>query len=425
MAIFPFSNAYVINKDVLVGSSFKAGMVLMQDSNGQVKPADSQLLVYKSVAEKQLSIIGIAAGDSNIIGNTIIVPDYIGSNYLDSNSNFVSISDREYVSVKRQLLDYADETVNEYYNINYSPKPKRRGIGVYPLSGDTFATDQFSPVLHGDYGFDGTNTITFSPGDLLTIGGGINAGKLVKVNQNSFGPEVLVVGIVDKFLTQTGLLHFRQIQSSLNFGSNPYILSVDPGNRASFSSGSTTTFNLASSSNTGTLLNGTGYSSTNGGVWVFDGIDDGINTAINIDNDPIGIHAWIYCNDVTSTGGRGIVLSDNGGWDRGLEIYNSMWGVHTGSPINQQTFGSVSNNTWYNIFLSYVSNVWTLYVNGVQINTGASTSSSGSLATIGRADYQSTRIFLGYISQVNIYNRGLTATQITNYYNATKSRYGL
>ena len=32
----------------LVGSSFKAGMVLMQDNNGQVKPADSQLLFNKN-----------------------------------------------------------------------------------------------------------------------------------------------------------------------------------------------------------------------------------------------------------------------------------------------------------------------------------------------------------------------------------------
>lgn len=149
---FPFSNAYVINEDAVAGSSFKAGMILVTNSAGNVVPADSQLLLDKSLSEKKLSIIKIAAGDSNISGNTIIVPDYIGSNYLDSNSNFVSISDREYFSVKRQLLDYADETVNEYYNINYSPKPKRRNMGVYPLKGDTFATDQFSPVLHGDYG---------------------------------------------------------------------------------------------------------------------------------------------------------------------------------------------------------------------------------------------------------------------------------
>jgi len=425
MAIYPYTNTYVINKDVVAGSTFKAGMVLMLNSDGKAVPADSQLLVFDSLGQKQAKILGLAAGDSNLTGNTIIVPDVVGNNYLDSNKNFVEASNAEYIAIRRQLLDYADETINEYYNMNFSPKPKKRGIGVYSLTGDTFATDQFKAVLHGDYGLDGTDTITFSAGDLLTYGGGINAGKLVKVNANSFGPDVVVIGIVEKYNPNIGLLYFKYVFDTLSFGTNPYIFSADPGNIISYSQGSTTALNLANVSNSATLLNGTAYSSSYGGAWLFDGTDDGINTAINIDNDPIGIHAWVYCTEVTSTGGRGIVLSDNGGWDRGLEIYGSRWGVHTGSPLNQTVLGTVSNNTWYNIFLSYVSNVWTLYVNGILIGSGASTSSSGSLATIGRADYQSTRIFQGLISQVNIYNRGLTATEILAYYNATKSRYGL
>ncbi len=64
-------------------------------------------------------------------------------------------------------------------------------------------------------------------------------------------------------------------------------------------------------------------------------------------------------------------------------------------------------------------------MNGSFVFSSSSTPSSGSLATIGRAYYESTRIFQGLISQVNIYNRGLTATEVLNYYNATKGRYGL
>ena len=115
---------------------------------------------------------------------------------------------------------------------------------MYPLKGDTFATDQFSPVLHGDYGLDSTAIQSLNPGDLLTFGGGINAGKLVKVNVNSFGPEVLVVGIVDRYNSTTGLLYFRQMNSTLSFGVNPYVLAIDAGNLSSFSSGSTNTTNL-------------------------------------------------------------------------------------------------------------------------------------------------------------------------------------
>ena len=198
------------------------------------------------------------------------------------------------------------------------------------------------------------------------------------------------------------------------------VFSIDAGNSKSYSGSGVTANGLIGGAN-GALLNGTGYSSVAGGCWSFDGTDDGINTTINIDNDPIGIHAWIYCTEVTSVNGRGIVLSDNGGWDRGLEINDSKWGVHTGNSLYK--VGTVSNNTWYNIFLSYSSNVWTLYVNGSFVFSSTSTTSPGSLATIGRADYFSTRIFQGLISQVQIYNRALTATEIIQLYNATKDRY--
>ena len=48
-----------------------------------------------------------------------------------------------------------------------------------------------------------TNNIIFTvapnPGDLLTFGAGINAGKLVKVDTSGYGPSVVIVGTVIKF----------------------------------------------------------------------------------------------------------------------------------------------------------------------------------------------------------------------------------
>jgi hypothetical protein len=423
MAIYPYFSTTIINKDVLINSSFKAGMALVLDNNGRAIKADSQLLIFDSAAQKYGKFLGFATSDHDISGNTIIIPDVIGSNYLDSNLNFVKTENTEYSVPKRALLDYQDSAISSFYNNTDLNPAAKRGVGVYNTPGDYFVTDQFARVLHGDYGLDLTTTVELNPGDLLTFGGGINAGKLVKVNIDSFGPEVLIIGTVLKHVPASGLLYFKQSSYRSLFGANPYLFSADPGNIASYSPGSTTALNLANSSNSATLLNGTGYSSVAGGCWSFDGTNDGINTAININNDPIGIHAWVYCTEVTSFNGRGIVLSDNGGWDRGIEINNSAWGVHNGAALS--VVGSVSNNTWYNVFLSYVSNIWTLYVNGTFIASSGSAPSPGSLATIGRADYESTRIFQGLISQVNIYNRGLTASEISNYYNATKGRYGL
>jgi hypothetical protein len=202
--------------------------------------------------------------------------------------------------------------------------------------------------------------------------------------------------------------------------SDGLIFALDAANSRSYSGTGLTAFGLVGGAN-GTLLNGTGFSSVAGGCWSFDGTDDGINTTINIDNDPLTINAWVYCTEVTSVNGRGIVLSDNGGWDRGLEINDSKWGVHIGN--NLYKVGTALNNTWYHTSLSYSSNVWTLYVNGSFVFSSSSTTSPGSLATIGRADYFSTRIFQGLIPQVLIYNKALTVQEIRQNYNATKKRY--
>ena len=439
MAIFPFSNAYVINKDAVVGSSFKAGMVLMQDNNGQVKPADSLLFVFKSMFERQSAIIGIAAGDSNVSGNTIIVPDYIGSNYLDANSNFISISDREYVSVKRQLLDYADETVNEYYNINYSPTPKRRGIGIYPLTGETFATDQFKPVLHGDYGIDSTSIVSFSPGDLLTFGGGVNAGKLVKVNANSLGPDVLVVGIVDRYNLSTGLLYFRQVNYSLSFGNTSSArLSLDAGNINSFSSPSSTTAIDMSRNNNGTLINGVGYDSIGGGSWSFDGTNDYIdvplaNYTLNIAS--VTVFCWV--NLSLPTFGTFFHL---GGLNNGITV--GVGADQTGASgakvivlypairwlNNYHNFGSYSNG-WNFVAISFDSSKFpTVYLNnnsGVVAIYNDFNSVSPYTVTIGTEVGIGVRYLTGKISDLRMYSRVLSASEILAYYNATKGRYGL
>ena len=96
MAIYPYFSTTIINKDVLTNSSFKAGMALVMNSNGMAIKADSQSLVFESVAQKHGKFLGFAASDHDISGNTIIIPDVIGSNYLDSNLNFVTNDNTEY-----------------------------------------------------------------------------------------------------------------------------------------------------------------------------------------------------------------------------------------------------------------------------------------------------------------------------------------
>ena len=273
MAIFTVTSNAVENVDIMISTSFKAGMALMRDDNGRGVPADSQLLVFKTLEQKAGKFLGFATSDHSAYSNTIIIPDVIGSSYIDNSYNYIRTENNEVAVSKRGLVDNLNEGTPNLYNPSDQNVISRRGLTVYNQPNNIFITDQFKAVLHGDYGLDGLDIVALNPGDLLTFGGGVNAGKLVKVNVNSFGPELYIVGIVEKYVSSTNLLHFRQASFSLNFG-NSTLINYDAANILSYPRSGSTWFNLASTSYNMTLFNGPTYSSANGGVMVFDGADD-------------------------------------------------------------------------------------------------------------------------------------------------------
>jgi len=438
MAIYPYFSTTIINKDVLINSSFKAGMALVLDNNGRAIKADSQLLLFDSAAQKYGKFLGFATSDHDISGNTIIIPDVIGSNYLDSNLNFVKTDNTEYSVPKRALLDYQDSAISSFYNNTDLNPTAKRGVGVYNTPGDYFVTDQFVRVLHGDYGLDSTTLVDLNPGDLLTFGGGINAGKLVKVNIDSFGPEVLIIGTVLKHVPAAGLLYFKQTNYRSLFGTNPYVLAIDAGNTSSYISGSTTTTNLVNGTSGGTLINGTSYSSANSGAWTFDGANDYINnTFTGTFTNSATVLIWLqpdhpvqslstppllyYTGLMTFT--NSILVSHYPWTDE--STYISILRTDRVGPIALSP--SVNRAIPHLLVITTDGTSWKMYQNNILINTTAAEATvSLNHTIIGNGGYSNTAYwYKGKIFQFNLLNRALTQAQITNYYNATRGRYGL
>jgi hypothetical protein len=206
------------------------------------------------------------------------------------------------------------------------------------------------------------------------------------------------------------------------------VLELDAADKNSYPGSGTVWRDLSGNNKSGSLTNGPTFSSDGGGSIVFDGTNDYINTSLNIDANPNTICAWCYPTAITSTNGYGVVLTDNGGWDKGFEINNSLWQIHTGNNI-VSTGVLATVNAWQHGCLSYTNSATKFYVNGVLIWTGAApVASAGSNVEIGRANYlggAGSRFFVGRISIVNIYNRELSSTEITQNYNEQKSRFGL
>jgi hypothetical protein len=432
MAIFTVTSNAVENVDIMISTSFKAGMALMRDDNGRGVPADSQLLVFKTLEQKAGKFLGFATSDHSAYSNTIIIPDVIGSSYIDSSYNYIRTENNEVAVSKRGLVDNLNEGIPNLYNPSDQNVISRRGLAVYNQPNNIFITDQFKAVLHGDYGLDGLDIVALNPGDLLTFGGGVNAGKLVKVNVNSFGPELYIVGIVEKYVSSTNLLHFRQASFSLNFGGNNLTLYYDFSNPASYSSG-TTVYDLSPNGKNGTLQNGPVYTNDGSASYLtFDRSDDAIET--NTSAPGFGMFNQSFT-------AMCVCRLDNASGDNfvfGNTLISFREGLHVGFRTNLIYFGFygadsdlsysvVANQIYYVVWRYNLGGSSYIFVNGVNHNTSNSQLSYQGYTNIGisRGPGKPNGNFGGRIYMTKIFNRALTDTEVTNMYNLEKSRYGL
>jgi hypothetical protein len=223
------------------------------------------------------------------------------------------------------------------------------------------------------------------------------------------------------------------IEGGVNIVNNGLILYLDSANIRSYNGISNIWYDLSTSLNNGTL-NGPTFSSVDGGVMIFDGVNDYV-TLSNRTTTSFTIGCWIKTSDSSPSGsqayeGNGIIWSDVGGFanDFILAILNDKAAWFTGdvtTTISSTT--TINTGSWF--YLTAVkngsNNTKHLFINGVLESSGVSSSTlltDNSNIIIGGNTIDS-RYFNGNISMVQIYNRVLTTTEIEQNYNAMKKRY--
>jgi len=110
----------------------------------------------------------------------------------------------------------------------------------------------------------------------------------------------------------------------------------------------------------------------------------------------------------------------------GLAPYYCVVGVR-GSKT-QLSVGSVNTNTWNNAIVTWNGSTGRGYFNGVDkgtLNIGANAMQVSGYTVGATAGGASSHVFEGDISLVHVYNRSLSATEISQNYEATKTRFGL
>jgi hypothetical protein len=207
---------------------------------------------------------------------------------------------------------------------------------------------------------------------------------------------------------------------------NGLVLALDAGNTKSYPGSGTTWTDLTGLGNTGTLTNGPTYSSANGGSIVFDGTDDYVtvpNTSLIHRTSNWSYSCWVNFNGTPSLG----TIFENGSWTscllirfetNGITIYSmsSFWGKFNLSP----TLG-----IWYKLDFIRNGNSIDFYLNGVYSQSLSFTADiqPSSNLFIGMSQHAAGQCFNGKIAQASIYNRALSAAEISQNFNALKSRY--
>lgn len=214
---------------------------------------------------------------------------------------------------------------------------------------------------------------------------------------------------------------------------NGLVLALDAADTNSFPGSGTTWTDVSGNNITGTLVNGPAVSN---GILSLDGTNDYVNinfnSIFNVTSNPFTVSVW-HRNNNAGTGYNGIITADNTGdntWKILKDINEQFYKVrvlNTFIAFPSYTVGRFHNYTFTKSgtsLIAYFDSV--AYSSSNTSGDPVSFSNNLALGSYRLADAQAGGYLLPQsYGNILFYNRALTATEILQNYNATKSRFGL
>jgi hypothetical protein len=187
--------------------------------------------------------------------------------------------------------------------------------------------------------------------------------------------------------------------------------------------------------NHGTLLNGITYSTNGLGSLVFDGVDDTISFSSNtLLNTPNGFTAEVWTK-FNNSSAHVLIHKDSVYSIRRANSTTLQWADGTnwsyanwGSTSPSFTYNTSNTNKYYQIIATKSGSLVSIYLDGILIvqKTFGSTGVGGNTNPLYIGSYSGANSFLnGSIAITRVYNKALTAEEVLQNYEATKSRYNL
>ena len=228
------------------------------------------------------------------------------------------------------------------------------------------------------------------------------------------------------------------------------VLYLDAANSRSYPGSGSTWYDLSGNSRNASLFNGYAYSTDKSGIIDFNTTDDTYATIPHdstISNEVFGtsvnftLSAWFVidtyinysCFIQKATSGS-YSNTTAGLWSEATNRLKFVMGSNEGSNpagSNLQISYTATPGTWYNMVGVADGTNAKLYINGIQQGSSvniASTitrtrSENTASITIGRRSINNTPECDGKIATISVYNKGLTASQVLQNYNAHKARF--
>jgi hypothetical protein len=248
--------------------------------------------------------------------------------------------------------------------------------------------------------------------------------------------------IYNRTLTATEILQNynatkKKYMPEENIVTNGLVLNIDPANRNSYSGTGNTIYDLSGSGNTGILTNGPTYSSLNSGSIVFDGSNDYIEIS-NIDFNSNSVYTASFWFKTINNSSQQYILDFRESDVNNRTAIVAFNQSGTSKKIHYAVQGSgdiwpsastiLGLNKWYHIGVTHNSstNNLKIYLDGIlNLDTEFTQDliSTSLPLRIGARNLTAAFPLYGNISQLKIYNRALTAQEISQNYNATKKRF--
>ena len=229
-----------------------------------------------------------------------------------------------------------------------------------------------------------------------------------------------------------------------NIVTDGLVFAVDPGSERSYPGTGTTASSLMTAYD-GTLINGTAFSTDNGGIWELDGVNDRISfdgatilgylgvTSGTDNNVAYSMEAWIKIDAYPSgiAGSGDCIMGHDSTLGIGLQVFGTgttayiNFGYRTNSNYDS---GNITINEWHHIVgTRAVGGAIVIYIDGVADFTVNGDNAIDYTTADFNIGYAPARIgpYNGNISSTRVYNKSLTAAEVLQNYNAQKSRFGL